>query len=129
MKAFLATSPQTLELVEQPMPEPAANEVLVRTRAVGICGSDIHLFRGDHPYTTYPMIFGHEASGIIEAIGSEVQGFAAGEHVVLEPLIPCGKCYPCSIGRQELLLEHENRGGDNQWRVGGIFCGARLLHP
>ena len=63
MKAFLATAPQTLELVEQPMPEPAVNEVLVRTKAVGICGSDIHLFRGDHPYTTYPMIFGHEASG------------------------------------------------------------------
>lgn len=100
MKAFLATAPQTLELVEQPIPEPAMNEVLVKTRAVGICGSDIHLFRGDHPYTTYPMIFGHEASGIIEATGNEVKGFAAGEHVVLEPLIPCGKCYPCSIGRR-----------------------------
>ena len=100
MKAFLATAPQTLEFVEQPLPEPAVNEVLVRTRAVGICGSDIHLYRGDHPYTTYPMIFGHEASGTIEAMGSEVKGFAAGEHVVLEPLIPCGKCYPCSIGRR-----------------------------
>jgi len=100
MKAFLATAPQTLELVEQPMPKPAANEVLVKTRAVGICGSDIHLFRGDHPYTTYPMIFGHEASGIVEATGSEVKGFTTGGHVVLEPLIPCGKCYPCSIGRR-----------------------------
>jgi L-gulonate 5-dehydrogenase len=100
MKAFLATAPQILELVEQPIPEPASNEVLVKTRTVGICGSDIHLFRGDHPYTTYPMIFGHEASGIIAALGKGVSGFAEGEHVVLEPLIPCGKCYPCSVGRR-----------------------------
>jgi 2-desacetyl-2-hydroxyethyl bacteriochlorophyllide A dehydrogenase len=100
MKAFLATAPQTLEYVEQPIPEPTANEVLVKTRAVGICGSDIHLFRGDHPYTTYPMIFGHEASGVVEAVGSDVKEIMAGEHVVLEPLIPCGKCYPCSIGRR-----------------------------
>ena len=100
MKAFLATAPLTLELVERPIPIPAANEVLVKTKAVGICGSDIHLFRGDHPYTTYPMIFGHEASGIIEAVGDAVNKFELGEHVVLEPLIPCGKCYPCSICRR-----------------------------
>ena len=100
MKAFLATAPLTLELVDLPLPNPAENEVLVKTSAVGICGSDIHLFRGDHPYTTYPMIFGHEASGIVEAAGGEVNGLTAGDHVVLEPLIPCGKCYPCSIGRR-----------------------------
>jgi L-gulonate 5-dehydrogenase len=100
MKAFLATAPQKLELVEQAKPNPAANEVLVKTKAVGICGSDIHLFRGDHPYTTYPMIFGHEASGIVEAVGNDVKAFKAGDYVVLEPLIPCGKCYPCSIGRR-----------------------------
>jgi len=100
MKAFLATAPLTLELVERPIPIPAANEVMVKTKAVGICGSDIHLFRGDHPYTTYPMIFGHEASGIIEAVGDAVNKFELGEHVVLEPLIPCGKCYPCSICRR-----------------------------
>ena len=100
MKAFLATAPLTLELVERSIPIPAANELLVKTKAVGICGSDIHLFRGDHPYTTYPMIFGHEASGIIEAVGDIVNKFELGEHVVLEPLIPCGKCYPCSIGRR-----------------------------
>ena len=100
MKAFLATKPLSLELVDRPLPVPGANEVLVKTKAVGICGSDIHLFRGDHPYTTYPMIFGHEASGIVEAVGENATEFKSGEHVVLEPLIPCGKCYPCSIGRR-----------------------------
>jgi 2-desacetyl-2-hydroxyethyl bacteriochlorophyllide A dehydrogenase len=100
MKAFLATAPHKLELVERPIPTPGENEVLVKTKAVGICGSDIHLFRGDHPYTTYPMIFGHEASGIIVAVGGAVNRLKFGDHVVLEPLIPCGKCYPCSIGRR-----------------------------
>jgi 2-desacetyl-2-hydroxyethyl bacteriochlorophyllide A dehydrogenase len=100
MKAFLATAPHKLELVKRPIPTPGENEVLVKTKAVGICGSDIHLFRGDHPYTTYPMIFGHEASGIIETVGKAVKLLRAGDHVVLEPLIPCGKCYPCSIGRR-----------------------------
>ena len=100
MKAFLATAPYKLELVEQPIPTPGVGEVLVKTKAVGVCGSDIHLFRGDHPYTTYPMIFGHEASGIIEAIGDNANGVQVGDHVVLEPLIPCGTCYPCSIGRR-----------------------------
>ena len=100
MKAFLATAPHKLELVERPIPTPGMGEVLVKTKAVGICGSDVHLFRGDHPYTTYPMIFGHEASGIVEAVGDTVKGLKAGDRVVLEPLIPCGKCYPCSIGRR-----------------------------
>jgi 2-desacetyl-2-hydroxyethyl bacteriochlorophyllide A dehydrogenase len=100
MKAFLATKPYAIQLVDLPIPEISPSTVLVRTSAVGICGSDIHLFRGDHPYTTYPLIFGHEAVGTVEAVGESVTHFKAGDRVVLEPLISCGECYPCSIGRR-----------------------------
>jgi len=99
MKAYVAKSARNLQLIEKEIPSPGENQVLVRTKTAGICGSDIHLYRGDHPYTTYPMIFGHEASGIIEkncAVKTELQ---KGDRVVLEPTIFCGSCYPCSIGR------------------------------
>jgi threonine dehydrogenase-like Zn-dependent dehydrogenase len=91
-------------------PYPAKNEVVVKTQAVCICGSDIHLYRGDHPYRTYPMIFGHEASGIVEAVGEGGTDLKVGDSVVLEPLIPCGKCYPCQLGRRNCCSRMQTIG-------------------
>lgn len=80
-------------------PEPGSHEVLLQVRAVGICGSDVHLFRGDHPYRVFPLIYGHEFSATVTAIGADVQEVARGDYVVVEPLLNCGHCYPCRIGR------------------------------
>ncbi len=79
-------------------PKPNANEVLIKIKRIGICGSDIHVFRGVHPYTTYPVIQGHEVSGAIDEIGSKVDLFKPGDKVIFIPQVTCGNCYPCKNG-------------------------------
>ena len=100
MKALVTSAPYEMAFTDRPEPSPGPGEVVVETKAVGVCGSDIHLYRGDHPYRTYPMVFGHEASGVVAAVGNGVSNLTVGEAVVMEPLIPCGECYPCRIGRR-----------------------------
>lgn len=99
MKSLVLTEPYKMHFEELPMPTPAAGEVVLQTRANGICGSDLHFYHGTHPYRSYPMILGHEATARIVALGEGVTGFAVGDTVVVQPLIPCGTCYPCRQGR------------------------------
>lgn len=99
MKVLVATGVKQLEFDERPVPSPGPGEALVKTRTVALCGSDIHLYNGTHPYRTYPIVFGHETSGWVVGIGDGVTDFKEGDHVVVEPAYYCGECYPCSIGR------------------------------
>jgi L-iditol 2-dehydrogenase len=95
-------------LKEEPVPQPRDDEVLVKIVANGICGSDLNFFnegRLGNFVVTKPYVPGHEASGIIEAVGSKVQGISLGDHVVIEPGIPCGRCHYCRIGRYNLCEE------------------------
>ncbi len=82
--------------VEKATPKP--NEILIKIKRIGICGSDIHVYHGLHPYTNYPIVQGHEVSGIIAEVGSGVEGFAPGDPVVFIPQATCGTCYPCRHG-------------------------------
>ncbi len=86
-------------------PNPREMEVLVKVKKIGICGSDIHVFHGVHPYTDYPIVQGHEVSGIIEELGSLVDCFRIGEKVILMPQVTCGKCYPCRHGMYHICDE------------------------
>jgi L-gulonate 5-dehydrogenase len=79
--------------------EPASGEVSVRVQRAGICGSDIHILHGSNPFAIYPRVIGHEFAGVIAAVGAGVSGFAPGERVVIDPVISCGHCYPCRVGR------------------------------
>ncbi len=81
------------------------DEVLVRIKRIGICGSDIHVYKGMHPYTDYPIVQGHEASGIIEDLGSGVGDFNTGDKIILLPQVTCGKCYPCRNGMYHICNE------------------------
>ena len=95
-------------LIEGSVPEPREDEVVVKIVANGICGSDLHFFsegRLGNFVVTKPYIPGHEASGIIVGIGSKVQGLSVGNHVVIEPGIPCGRCRYCRSGRYNLCRE------------------------
>ncbi|MGM7721596.1 zinc-binding alcohol dehydrogenase family protein [Metabacillus sp. Hm71] len=104
MKAAVMTKPFTIEFQDVAKPEVGPNDVLVRIKAAGICGSDVHFYDGSNPYANYPQIFGHELSGIIEEIGSEVKDRGVGERVVIEPAVPCGDCYPCRIGKTNVCV-------------------------
>ncbi len=92
------TAPGTIELREVERPGPGPGEVLIRVRRIGVCGSDIHVYRGAHPYTSYPVVQGHEVSGTVVGLGSGVRGFSAGDLVTFMPQITCGKCYSCRHG-------------------------------
>jgi L-iditol 2-dehydrogenase len=98
MKQAIMTAPGKIEFCEVDRPEPGAEQVLVKIMRIGICGSDIHVFHGLHPYTSYPVVQGHEVSGVIVEIGTDVAGFELGDKVTIQPQVTCGKCYPCRHG-------------------------------
>jgi len=106
MKALLLTAPSQLALVDFPTPEPGPEEVLLRVRACGICGSDIHGWDGSTGRRRPALIMGHEAAGEIAALGSRVEGWRVGERVTFDSTISCGVCAYCREGRLNLC---ENR--------------------
>lgn len=90
---------------EGPLPNPARGELRVRAEAVGICGSDLHALAGEHPFIELPVVPGHEAAGVVDAVGPEVEGFVAGDSVLLEPNLVDRSCLYCRTGRYN-LCEH-----------------------
>lgn len=96
------TAPGHIEFREAPVPAPNAGEVLVKIMKIGVCGSDIHVYHGEHPFTKYPVTQGHEVSGKIAALGEGVTGFAVGQKVTIEPQVYCGRCeYSCRMRKPE----------------------------
>ena len=96
------TSPGEIMFREMETPIPAAGEVLVKIERIGVCGSDIHVWHGKHPFTSYPVTQGHEVSGAIAALGDGVTGLSVGQKVTIQPQVVCGKCYPCRHGKYNL---------------------------
>lgn len=99
------TAPGVIEFREIPKPVPKAGEVLIKIMRIGICGSDIHVYHGLHPFTKYPVTQGHEVSGEVVGLGEGVTGFSIGQKVTIEPQVVCGKCYPCRHGKYNLCEE------------------------
>ena len=99
MKAIQIKSPGHVVLVDQNILKPKANEVLIKIMASGICGTDIHIFNGDY-LSNYPIVPGHEFSGIIEHVGKDVIRFQVGDRVAVEPNISCDNCYYCLNNHQ-----------------------------
>lgn len=103
MRAAKIIKPNKLEIVELPIPQPADNELLVKVMASGICGTDIHIFRGEY-MGEYPVIPGHEFAGRVEKIGNQVTRFKPGDRVAIEPNIACDNCYHCLNNRHNFCL-------------------------
>ena len=105
MRVAVLNGPGDVEVVDRPTPTPGADEVLVRVLAVGVCGSDTHYF--DHGrigrfVVESPLVLGHEASGVIEAVGRNVDDARVGQRVSIEPGVPCRACEQCLSGRYNL---------------------------
>lgn len=101
----IMTKPGEIIFKEVPVPHLEEGQVMVKIRNIGICGSDIHVYHGKHPFTSYPVTQGHEVSGEITEIGAGVEGFRIGQKVTIEPQVCCGKCYPCRHGKYNLCEE------------------------
>lgn len=95
----LMTEPGNIIFRDVPVPQPGPDQVLIRIKKIGICGSDIHVYHGTHPYTPYPVTQGHEVAGQVVALGDDVKGFRIGQKVTIEPQIRCGECWPCRHGK------------------------------
>jgi len=105
MRVAVLTEPGEFAIEERQRPDPAADEVLVRMREVGICGSDVHYYEhgriGDHVVED-PLVLGHESAGEVEAVGADVADLASGDRVALEPGVPCRRCGHCKRGDYHL---------------------------
>jgi 2-desacetyl-2-hydroxyethyl bacteriochlorophyllide A dehydrogenase len=114
----------------EPVPRPAAGEVLVRTMLVGICGSDLHAVHGVHPSMPLPYRPGHEVVGVVEALGDGVARFSVGDRVVLEPNLVCGECTNCRRGRYNICSSLAVFGCQTPGGMADVFTiGADRLHP
>lgn len=102
MKQAVMTSPGQIEFRQAERPAPPPGYVLMQTRRIGVCGSDIHVYHGQHPYTGYPVIQGHEVAGVVAAVGAGVERVAPGDKITFTPQVVCGECYPCEHGQYHI---------------------------
>lgn len=118
----IMTSPGVIEFREIPVPVPGDNDVLIKIMKIGICGSDIHVYHGEHPFTSYPVTQGHEVSGEIVSIGSQVSSLKPGQKVTIQPQVVCGTCYPCTHGKYNLCEELKVMGFQTTGVASHFFC-------
>jgi D-arabinitol dehydrogenase (NADP+) len=109
MRAIRIERPHRVEIVDLPVPHPGGNEVLIQVMASGICGTDIHILRGEY-LGDYPVIPGHEFSGVVEQVGDGVTRFQVGDRVAVEPNIACDNCYNCLHNRHNFCLNWQAVG-------------------
>jgi len=102
MRCHVLNAPGDLSLIEVPDPSPRAGEVVVRVRAALTCGTDIKAFARGHPKWPMPTRFGHEFAGVIAAVGRDVQDWRVGDEVMAAPTAPCGRCFYCERGQENL---------------------------
>jgi S-(hydroxymethyl)glutathione dehydrogenase/alcohol dehydrogenase len=133
VKAVVVHDPAAGHAIEEvEVDEPRAGEVLVRIAASGVCGSDLHVLHGRATVATFPLVLGHEGSGVVEAVGPEVEDVHVGDHVVIALYGPCGHCVHCRTG--------DIVNCDGPERVAGMFGkmadgttrlhqGSTPLHP
>lgn len=98
MKALVIEGPFKAAIKEVPYPEPAKNEVCIKVKNIGVCGTDIHIYRGEF-LSPYPIIPGHEFSGVVDKVGEGVTEFKVGDRVTADPSLFCGECVPCLTHR------------------------------
>lgn len=119
MKALTLTAYKEFEFGDAPEPLAAPGEVIIRVRACGICGSDVHGMDGSSGRRIPPIIMGHEASGVIESVGENVTDWQKGDRVTFDSMIYCGECGFCKSGRTN-LCDHR--------MVMGVSCGDYRRH-
>lgn len=99
MKGIICSEVNQLNMVELEEPILSAGEAIVHIRRIGICGTDMHAFRGNQPFFSYPRILGHELSGFIQEVNDESGQFQSGDQVSIIPYMHCGACIACRHGR------------------------------
>lgn len=133
MKACVFNAPGDVSIVEMPVPEPGPGEIVLRVAAAGLCHSDVRVFKGEK-YAKQGVVPGHEVSGVVAGIGSGVSDWVEGDHVSLCPIIACGSCSFCRVGKRNrcpkrITLGYDENGGLGEYmlvpepivRLGHVF--------
>jgi L-iditol 2-dehydrogenase len=107
MKALILSEYKKLDLVDLPKPQPAEDDLLIRVRACGICGSDVHGYDGSTGRRLPPIVMGHEAAGVVESAGAAVTEFRPGDRVTFDSTVFCGQCFYCRRGLVNLCDHRE----------------------
>ncbi len=123
MKALILSDYKKLDLVDMQKPRPGDDDLLIRVRACGICGSDVHGYDGSTGRRLPPIVMGHEAAGIVEAVGGAVKEFRLGDHVTFDSTVFCGRCFYCRGGLVNLCDHREVIGvSTRDFRRMGAFA-------
>jgi len=109
MRTAVLQAPRKLEVIERRKPEAGPGEAVVRTAATAVCHTDLSIYTGEHPGVRYPVVMGHESTGVIDSLGEGVSRLTSGQHVLINPIIACGQCDQCA------------RGAGNLCRNAGLF--------
>ncbi len=104
MRALLLQNPLSMGTCQRDEPNAREAEALMQVHSIGICGSDLHAYRGHHPFVSYPRILGHELGGEVIEVGPNPRGLRVGDSVCVEPILNCGQCYPCRQGRYNCCM-------------------------
>jgi L-iditol 2-dehydrogenase len=123
MKALILSEYKKLDLVDMQKPQPGDDDLLIRVQACGICGSDVHGYDGSTGRRLPPIVMGHEAAGIVEAVGGAVEDFRPGDHVTFDSTVFCGRCFYCRRGLVNLCDHREVIGVSTpEFRRMGAFA-------
>jgi L-iditol 2-dehydrogenase len=114
MKAAVLVDTGKIEIREADRQTVGPDDVLIRTAYAGVCGSDLHAFKGKHPFRKPPVILGHELAGTVVECGGGASGFRAGDRVTVMPLVSCGACRLCRLGRENICLNKQVPGA-GEW--------------
>jgi L-iditol 2-dehydrogenase len=123
VKALLLSEVKKLQVVDMPVPTCGPMDLLIQVKACGICGSDIHGFDGSSGRRIPPLVMGHEAAGVVQALGCDVQGFQVGDRVTFDSTVSCGKCHYCRKGSINLCQNRQVLGVScKEFRRQGAFA-------
>lgn len=111
MRATIFESPGNVSVTDRPLPQPGPGELRLRMAAASLCASDVRVYRGEK-YAKPGVIPGHEIAGVVDAIGEGVSGIAEGDRVVVCPVVACGQCRFCIVGRQNRCINRRTLGYD-----------------
>ncbi|WP_026888636.1 zinc-binding alcohol dehydrogenase family protein [Clostridium beijerinckii] len=111
MKTVMINKPNDLQIIEMDKPVITEHDnVLIKMKAAGICGSDVHIYHGQNAAATYPRVIGHEMVGEVVEVGSNVTKIKAGDRVIVDQVVNCGECYACRKGRGNVCANLNVRG-------------------
>jgi len=131
MRTAVLEAPRRFDIVARDKPVlKKPDDVVVRIAATAVCHTDLGIYTGEHPGVRYPVVMGHESTGVIDAVGPEVEGLSAGQPVIINPIIACGHCDACLRGTENLcrnagLFGREVEGSMSEY----VNLAAHYIHP